>query len=346
MLELLQEQLQDRLPDRLDARLEFLNEEKLPVMIRPAAGETLDELVRAEREQLTATLHRYGAILFRGFGLRTAEDFQAAAKTCFEGTLLPYLGGLSPRGQVREGVYESTLLPQRLRLAQHHEMSYLPNPPRAIAFFCEVAPEHGGETPLADSRLVYKRIPAELRERFEHAGVCYHRSLYGPGRNFVYAALNRWMKVRRSWMETFLTNDRAVVERVCAEQGGTADWDNEGGVRISSVMPAVRQHPETGEKLWFNHVSSFSITPASAGMMRYLMFRLAYLKPLRRPVHVTLGDGQAITLRELNQINAAIDSATVRFKWKRGDLLLVDNFQVTHGRMPFKGQRRILVAMS
>jgi alpha-ketoglutarate-dependent taurine dioxygenase len=63
-------------------------------------------------------------------------------------------------------------------------------------------------------------------------------------------------------------------------------------------------------------------------------------------VHATLGNGEAITLAQVRTINEAVDSATVRFKWKRGDMLLVDNFQVTHGRMPFRGERRILVAMN
>jgi alpha-ketoglutarate-dependent taurine dioxygenase len=40
-----------------------------------------------------------------------------------------------------------------------------------------------------------------------------------------------------------------------------------------------------------------------------------------------------------------LDSATVKFRWQRGDLLLVDNFLVAHGRMPFRGERRILVAI-
>jgi alpha-ketoglutarate-dependent taurine dioxygenase len=44
-------------------------------------------------------------------------------------------------------------------------------------------------------------------------------------------------------------------------------------------------------------------------------------------------------------MNQAIESATVRFRWQRGDLLLVDNYFVTHGRMPFRGERRILVAI-
>ena len=330
---------------QMEARLEFLNAQKLPVVIRPWRGEPLSELVAAEREALASVLHRYGAILFRGFDLTTAKDFQAAAAACFEGELAPYLGGLSPRGKVAPGIFESTKLPHYMRLGQHHEMSYLPNPPRAIAFFCEVEPQDGGETPLADSRTIYRRIPVELRALFEREGVRYHRSLYGDGRNFLYSALNRWLKVRRSWMDAFLTTDRAEVERLCTEQGGEAHWDSEGGLRMSNVLPAVREHPETGEKLWFNHVSTFLITPKSAGLLRYLLYRLAYINPLKRPVHATLGNGAPITLSQLNTINEAIEKSTVMFPWKRGDLLLIDNFQVTHGRMPFNGERRILVAM-
>jgi alpha-ketoglutarate-dependent taurine dioxygenase len=58
-----------------------------------------------------------------------------------------------------------------------------------------------------------------------------------------------------------------------------------------------------------------------------------------------MGNGDPIRLADLSRINAAIDSATVRFRWQRGDFLLVDNFLITHGRMPFHGKLRILVAI-
>jgi alpha-ketoglutarate-dependent taurine dioxygenase len=38
--------------------------------------------------------------------------------------------------------------------------------------------------------------------------------------------------------------------------------------------------------------------------------------------------------------------AALSFPWQRGDVLLVDNFLAVHGREPFSGERRILVAMS
>lgn len=36
----------------------------------------------------------------------------------------------------------------------------------------------------------------------------------------------------------------------------------------------------------------------------------------------------------------------ILFRWRRGDLRVVDNVLTAHGRMPFKGPRSILVAMT
>jgi alpha-ketoglutarate-dependent taurine dioxygenase len=146
-------------------------------------------------------------------------------------------------------------------------------------------------------------------------------------------------------MAAFSTSDPAVVERSCAESGGTVQWDREEGAKINNVLPAVRRHPETGEMLWFSQVSTFLSSPQSTGLVRWLLYQMAYPNPLRRPFHARLGDGRPITFHQLNLINRAVESATVRFRWRRGDLLLVDNHLVTHGRMPFQGERRILVAI-
>jgi alpha-ketoglutarate-dependent taurine dioxygenase len=329
----------------IEARIEFLDERKLPAVITSTAGESLHSLLASAREPLAAIRRRHGAILFRGFDLRTPEDFHAATSLCFENGLRSYIGGVSPRGQVLSGVYESTSFPAHLRIPQHNEMSYLPDPPRELAFFCEIEPQYGGETPLADSRLIYKLVPAEVRTAFEASGISYHRYLYGPRWNIHHLTRNRIVKLHTSWMAAFSTTDPAVVERACAENNSTVQWDREEGAKISNVLPATRQHPETGETLWFNQVSTFLNSPKSVGLLRWLLYNLAYPNPFRRPFHATLGDGRPITHAQLDLVDQAIEDATVRFRWQRGDLLLVDNYLVTHGRMPFKGDRRILVAI-
>ena len=314
-------------------------------MITPAAGESLPSLLTGARDALTAIRRKYGAILFRGFGLRTAEDFHAAADISFDNELRSYIGGVSPRGQVMAGVYESTRFPAHLRIPQHNEMAYLPDPPRDLAFFCEIEPQHGGETPLADSRVIYELVPAEVRDVFENAGISYHRYLNGPRMSLNHRNRHRIAKLNTSWREAFATDDRGTVERCCAESGGTVRWDREEGAKINNVLAAIRKHPDTGELLWFNQVATFLSSPRSTGFLRWLLYQTAFPDPYMRPFHATLGDGHRITVRQLNSIHHAIDSATVRFRWQRGDFLLVDNFLVTHGRMPYRGDRRILVAI-
>ena len=46
------------------------------------------------------------------------------------------------------------------------------------------------------------------------------------------------------------------------------------------------------------------------------------------------------------RLRRLVRHAAIRFPWRKGDILLVDNFLVSHGRDPFKGPRRILVSMA
>ncbi|HEY0697115.1 MAG TPA: TauD/TfdA family dioxygenase, partial [Micromonospora sp.] len=64
------------------------------------------------------------------------------------------------------------------------------------------------------------------------------------------------------------------------------------------------------------------------------------------PRHAYCGDGSPITDEEFDLITAAFDPPTLAEPWETGDLLMIDNILVSHGRRPFKGDRRILVAMT
>jgi alpha-ketoglutarate-dependent taurine dioxygenase len=58
------------------------------------------------------------------------------------------------------------------------------------------------------------------------------------------------------------------------------------------------------------------------------------------------GDDSEISFEDLNRIKEIVTKERVFFKWKRGDLLILDNLISMHGRNSFSGPRRILVAMS
>jgi hypothetical protein len=63
------------------------------------------------------------------------------------------------------------------------------------------------------------------------------------------------------------------------------------------------------------------------------------------PYNTYYGDGSPIEDSVIEELRRAYDSETVQFTWQKGDLLLMDNMLVAHGRNPYTGARRIIVGM-
>jgi alpha-ketoglutarate-dependent taurine dioxygenase len=336
----------------IESSLAFLNPQRLPAVISPARLGVADtgllsllRLFERERPALRELELKYGALLFRGWAIETASDFERLAQCCFRGTPEKYLGGTSPRAETGAGIYESTEFPARLRLPQHNEMSYVATPPAEICFCCHGEPASGGETPLADSRVIYHKLPSAIRDAFEARQVRYSRYYFGPRPKAPDRVLFRLVRLHRSWMDAFATSDPRQVEAICAAQGVDLEWDGDGGAVMTNILPAVVAHPVTGERVWFNQASTFLLSRRSTGAVRAFLYHLLLPEPKRRPFHAAFGDGSPIRVEVVDQINATIDASTVRFPWRKGDFLLVDNYLVAHGRMPFRGPRRVLVAM-
>ena len=60
---------------------------------------------------------------------------------------------------------------------------------------------------------------------------------------------------------------------------------------------------------------------------------------------LSMGDGCAIPPEAAEAFSAILDEECVNLKWEEGDVLLVDNRAVQHGKRPSKPPRRILVSM-
>jgi alpha-ketoglutarate-dependent taurine dioxygenase len=302
---------------------------QLPVLIEPAApGVDLLGWAAGHRDQLDARLLAHGAILLRGFDVAGPEQFQRfAGEVC--GDLLDYTERAAPRLEVSKGVYTSTEFPADQWIPLHHEMSYAHHWPRKILFYCDVAPLARGCTPIVRASTFMARLDARIRQKFLEKKVMYVRN-YGEG-------------VDLSWQDTFQTTDRAVVEEYCRQAGMTTEWRDGDRLRTRAVRHAVIDHPQTGEAIWFNHAHMFhsSNLPAEVGDVLRAQFAEDEL-----PRNAFYGDGSPIESSILEQIRQLYLDASLLFPWRRGDILILDNFLVAHGREPFAGPRRILVSLS
>ncbi|MDB6024554.1 MAG: Taurine catabolism dioxygenase TauD/TfdA [Verrucomicrobiales bacterium] len=306
----------------------------LPGLVTPSAtiGTTPASLIRwmeSEGAAVTARLHREGALLFRGFQFSELADFEHFTSQ-FTDTLTTYVGGASQRTRVEGKVFTSTNTAAHFTINQHHEGAYLPKMPRMIGFFCRVPAAKGGQTPLADSRRVLARLPADLRTRFEQLGVRYINNL--PNR----------FGIGKSWQVQFQSEDRATVEALLLEEGYEFIWKPCGGLRTSTCCPAVRVHPVTGERAWVaqaDHWHPSGLDPTTRASMAKALPESEF------PLNATYGDGTPLDERDLDVIRAAIRAETVQFDWHAGDVLICDNFLVSHGRQPNVGERKVFVTL-
>jgi alpha-ketoglutarate-dependent taurine dioxygenase len=273
----------------------------------------------------------HGAVLFRGFGITSPTAFWHVAKG-LSPRPFDYVDGNSPRRKIASGVYTSTEYPPDYMISLHNELSYSPVYPSRLLFGCIIPAEHGGETPLVDSRTLLQALSPELIERFRSKGVKYIRNLHG-GRG-----------VGPSWQETFETEERQAVEAFASAKGIKIQWKADGGCRVEQVRPATAIHPRTGQEVWFNQADQFH--PSTLPRPVYESIAALYgTQEEELPQTACFGDGTPIELDMLESIRQATAAHMVLFPWQSGDLVLIDNMLLAHGRMPFKGPRRILVSM-
>lgn len=304
-----------------------------PAAIVPRrAGVDLVAWLRGNLARVEQLRLRDGAVLFRGFPQHDGLEPQAhleAVMCAVAGELMPYVERSSPRREVGRRVYTSTEHPADQRIPLHNENSYAHTWPQQLAFACVRASQEGGQTPLADCRHVLRLLPHDIVNRFRAKHVLYIRN-YRDG-------------VGLPWQTVFGTTDRAEAEARCRSHGYEVRWKSDGGLRTRRIAPALATHPRTGEEIWFNHVAFFHVTSMEPSMRDAL---LAQYEEDELPFQTRYGDGTAIEPEALEAIRGAYAKATVQFDWREGDVLLVDNMLVAHGRAPFHGPRRILVAMA
>lgn len=299
----------------------------LPVVFETDGADAL-AWIAEQRAELETELARHGGILLRGFDVPDPERFEATV-AAVAGEALEYTERSSPRSRVQGNVYTSTDYPPDQPIFLHNENSYAHRWPGRIFFFCATAPESGGETPIADVRQVYRRLPADLVERFERLGVRYARS-YSPALGLP-------------WQTVFQTDDRAEVERRAAEGGYELEWRDGDRLRTRRRGRASYRHPATGELAWFNHATFFHVSTLPEAIRDGLLVAVGEED---LPNQTYYGDGSPIEPEVLDLLRAAYRAETVRFPWRRGDVLILDNMLVAHGREPFTGSRRVLVGMA
>ncbi|CDG82374.1 taurine catabolism dioxygenase TauD, TfdA family protein [Janthinobacterium agaricidamnosum NBRC 102515 = DSM 9628] len=300
----------------------------MPARLDPISTDSdLAGLWRRQREHIDQLLLRTGGVLLRGFDVPSVAAFQEFARG-YGHALLNYEFASTPRSAVSSGVYTSTEYPAHQHIPLHNEQAYTREWPMKIWFHCVTAPASGGETPIADSRAIYRDMPDEVRRRFAD-GLCYVRN-YSEDFDLT-------------WQQVFQTDSRDEVEAYCRRSAIECQWKDDGELRTLQRCQGVERHPVTGEMVWFNQAHLFHASNLQAEVRESLEDMLG---ADNLPRNVCFADGSAIPDAMLEQVRAVLQSNTVMFPWQAGDILMLDNMLVAHARTPFSGPRKVVVAMA
>jgi len=300
-----------------------------PLVIEPEVEDlNLAAWARSNAQLVEKELYQHGAILFRGFRVEGVKEFEGFVRA-ISPDLLDYRERAAPRTEVSKNIYTSTEYPADQHIPLHHEMSYSHNWPMKLWFYCIQAALQGGATPIVDDRKVFQKLNSRIKHEFMRKRVMYVR--------------NYSDELDLPWQDVFQTTDKSKVEAYCRQADTTFEWTDGNRLRTTQVRQAVAIHPKLGEMVWFNHAHMFHRSNLDPAVCESL---LAEFKEDDLPRNAYYGDGSPIETSVLDEIRGVYQEAAVIFPWQEGEILMLDNVLASHGRQPFEGPRKIVVAMA
>lgn len=298
------------------------------VITAPDPVHDVPRWIEVNRNALLVQLEKHGAILLRGFDLVTDQDFDAAV-SAFNLPGFTYEESLSNavRTNRTEKVFTANEAPAEIEIFLHHEMAQTPVYPSKLFFYCEQAPGSGGATPLCRSDWLLtemKRHMPGFVSKCQDYGLRYT--------NVMPSTADANSGQGRSWKSTLSCENEAQAERRLKHLGYRWEWQDDGSLRVTTpILPAIRTL-ESGVEVFFNQLI--------AAFMGWKDSRNQKQKS------VWFGNDSEIADGDLHQLAALAEQLTYDLCWQTGDMAVVDNFLVMHGRRPFKGERRVLASLA
>jgi hypothetical protein len=295
-----------------------------------SSGVTLKEAcawVAENRERLVVEASACGTVMFRGFPLKTAEDFDRFV-AAFGLPNFAYEDSLSNAVRINKTprVFTANEAPPDVAIFFHHEMAQTPIYPSRLFFFCEQPAAQGGATPLCRSDVLWQRLQAACPE---FACDCETKGLRYS--NVMPPADDFGSGMGRSWRSTLRAKTPEEAEARLHALGYEFTWQDDGCLRATTpVLKAVYDLGD-GRKSFFNQL-----------IAAFCGWKDTRNDPAKA---ITFGDGSPLDRPSVMKAVALAEELAFDVPWQQGDVALVDNYVVMHGRRAFSGTRKVLASL-
>nr|BFF38235.1 hypothetical protein BACY1_00400 [Tenacibaculum mesophilum] len=128
---------------------------------------SIQEFIKFYKEgNFDELLTKFGSIKFSGLNIDSTQTFGEITNGISK-NFLDYVDGNSPRTKLEGKVYTSTEYDNTQKITMHNELSYSSTWPKKIFFSCVQPAAVGGETTLADGRLILKEMNPSIVKEIE-----------------------------------------------------------------------------------------------------------------------------------------------------------------------------------
>ncbi|KJK08397.1 taurine catabolism dioxygenase TauD [Pseudomonas sp. 5] len=275
----------------------------------------VDRELRVSDSVSSATLYEdlahSGAVIYRDFA-NTLQDFNEfvsahSSRVTFDPARK---AATSNTAEIEAGVHEMGL---------HRENGNLPFNPDLQWFYCLEPAAVGSETTMCDGQRVLFDLSAKTRKSFENRDIRYVRRI--PWSN-----VKRFLSIELQLPIDEVSDEHLqfVNEQV---EGQTYRRIDQNLISSELIISAVETSCFSGRKAFCNSMLGPSVN---------------YEPPL-----ITWADGEDIALEIWDEIKDVTARNTYSHFWQKGDIVVIDNTRVMHGRRRLDDtSRRIFGAQS
>ncbi|KAF1847346.1 taud/tfda taurine catabolism dioxygenase [Cucurbitaria berberidis CBS 394.84] len=330
--------------------------EKFPLGLELKSKDTVDIDTAIQKiEELSQAgafkdlLTNHGTILFRGFPLTNATDFQKFVRAFKFKNPHREVGLAGKRTTVTTDIKTANEEPPDVKFYYHSEYGRSAHFPGILFFYSQIVPESGGQTPLLSSLELYDRLKEDLPEfvrHLEERGIIGRQ--YFPAKEDPEAEHIGW-----NWRDSYgwdikdddtLEVQRAKVEAVLKDQlEADGEWQPNGSLLVLQRLPAIRYIGSTGKPkpTFFNGLAGVY----GRGRDNHALEAPHKGDDGKYHLPTTYGDGSPIPTEYLERLLEISDEIGFLVPWQEGDVALINNFTVQHARTPWVGNRSLLVSL-
>ncbi|MBW4572072.1 MAG: TauD/TfdA family dioxygenase [Tolypothrix carrinoi HA7290-LM1] len=285
-----------------------------------------------DNEEVINLFRESGTLLFNNFGT-DADTFMKFTQLYCKSFSTYQGGGLRWGVLDRQAINNiETLLTtsghsQGFPIELHGEMYYLKNHPTILWFYCENPPIQGGQTTVSDGREIFKNLSDETKKLFQSQKIKYVRQ-----------------QASGEWQTTFQTDDLNIVQKFCDENETKLSINSETGAITTEYVCSAIVKSRDGEDVFINNLLLIYI--AEWAFQSGWFAENLKMTNSSPPLVVRMEDGSCIPEHIIEELQQICDNLTIDIQWEKGDVLMIDNTKILHGRREATASnRKIFVRM-